>query len=122
MDRLGRLARAGGRARTRRRAAQRALHLVEGVDVRLLPLRRFLAGEAHAQEGEAIAGEAVLRSPLALRVEIFNQRKIAGVELRRAVQLVDCANHIGVPLAEAGSDIEAGGGRLTVNQFDKDGS
>ncbi|MOA29675.1 hypothetical protein D3C78_1507060 [compost metagenome] len=32
--------------------------LVEGIDVRLFPYRRFFAGEAHGQEHEAIASHA----------------------------------------------------------------
>ncbi|MCY1432100.1 hypothetical protein D9M71_480870 [compost metagenome] len=94
--------------------------LVEGVDVCLFPLRRFLAGEAHAEEGEAIAGHAEVRLPLVVRARSGTLRKIAECEFGGAVQASHALQNIVVALAEVGSDVKAGGGRLSVDQFNGD--
>jgi len=41
-------------------------HLVEGVDVGFFELGGFGAGEAHGQEDEAVAGDAIHRASLVL--------------------------------------------------------
>ncbi|MCY1420278.1 hypothetical protein D9M71_358930 [compost metagenome] len=68
--------------------------LVEGIDVRLFPHRRFFAGEAHGQEHEAIAGHAVVRLRLVVRARASTRRKIALCEFRRAFQAADSAQDI----------------------------
>jgi len=45
----------------------RLLHAVEGRDVGFLPGRRLLAGETHGQEGEAVAGHAVVGNGSSVR-------------------------------------------------------
>jgi len=50
--------------------------LVEGVDVGFFELGGFGAGEAHGQEDEAVAGDALHRASLVLFIFVFSQLKI----------------------------------------------
>lgn len=61
---------------------ERLFHLVEGVDVGLLPARGFLAGESHAEEGEAVAGHAEVRLRFVVGARPGTRRKIALCKLR----------------------------------------
>ncbi|MNE47421.1 hypothetical protein D3C80_1418310 [compost metagenome] len=79
--------------RGRRQRPCPSFHRIEGLDIGFFPFRRFLAGEPHAQEGEAVAGHAegldfAGFSETDLHLDV-HARKIAGMELGRTIELSD---------------------------------
>lgn len=64
--------------RDHRAGAQLGFHAVERFDVRLDPQPGLLAGEAHDQPREAVAGHLVAGARLALDVDIGRAHKIVG--------------------------------------------
>lgn len=103
---------------------ERLFHLVEGVDVGLLPPGGLLAGESHAEEGEAVAGHAecgfLPLGPFGPQHGLDRGRKIALMKLRRAIQIADRAQNILVLLAEVFGDVEAGRGGFAADDLDAD--
>ena len=93
---------------------QLRVHFVEGGDVALFPLGSFLAGEAHAEEGEAVAGQGVFLTGLALFVEIMRRSKIGLAKFRRAIEVGDGAQHMAVQFAEVLGDLAGSDGDVAV--------
>jgi len=98
--------------------AQLRFHAVEFRNVGFLERRRLSAGEAHDQEGAAVAGDAVARQRAACGVCVFTRRKIAGSEFSRACKVPNCSQHIIVVLAENSGNVLAGGDGAAADQGD----
>ena len=99
---------------------QLRLHAVEGADIGQLEGQRLLAGEAHGQQGEAVAGKAVrgVLAGCALAQLDINEhgRKITGMFFRQLFdQVADAAQHLLVRFAKVLGNFDAGGGGDAVN-------
>ena len=73
---------------------QPLLHRVEGRDVFLLPARRLLSGEAHHQEGKAVAGHQHMGELVPSYMNIFTGRKIALSEIVGTLKVAYRLQHI----------------------------
>jgi len=82
------------------------LHGIEGVDVGFFPLGGAFAGEAHSQEGKAVAGDFVGGALFAFVIGVFNLLKIEGVEFGRAIQRFYCSDNVVVTFAEMLGNID----------------
>lgn len=118
----------GGIVRAGVTRQQLLFHLVEGREVGHLPLHGLFAGEAHGQEGEAVAGDAVggrlLGAAFAVGELNHYRRKIALVKIsvNLAGQIADRAQYIRMALVEMRCDLRAGGGDLALDDFEVRGS
>lgn len=108
----------GGRLLPLALSEQGRFHRIEGFKETFLPCRRLFAGEAHREEGEAVAGETVGGAYFSFSVLVPNGRKIALVELWRAFHVVYSPQYILMLLLERLSYDEGRGSWNTVFGLD----
>ena len=97
---------------------QGRFHRIEGLKETFLPCSSFLAGEAHREEGEAVAGDLVHGKLASRTVGVFTDSKIAVSEILRAFQIFNRLQNIKMVLLERLSDDEGRGCGNTVFGLD----
>nr|DAP47082.1 MAG TPA: hypothetical protein [Caudoviricetes sp.] len=81
---------------------------IKCLDVLLFPQGGLCAGETHAEENKAVAGDFVGGSFFAFAINVANERKIAPVKFRRAFKHLNSTKHIFVLFAESVGNCKGG--------------
>lgn len=97
-----------------RALCQLLLHCVERGNVLQLPLQRRLAGKAHHQQRKAVPVHQVHGVRLACPGGVGSFKEHGGQSAILRFDILDCAKHVFVLLAEVLSNLAAGCHRLTV--------